>query len=342
MDSVATMPADDRSDFFRSVAETKGVRVQVIEKDFWVCWALKQLYAIDSLSEILYFKGGTSLSKVFGIIERMSEDIDLVIDREALGYVGEKDPAQEGLSNKKRDRLINDLKCDAADFVEGPLRLALLEAFARVLGDSGQWSLRVDVSDHDNTCIYFSYPTVEKTSEYLRPHVLFELGARGDAWPSIEGIVTPYAAEVMPEFFSSTTATVRTITAERTFWEKATLLHTLAHRDTQRVIQSKPARHYYDVHQLAQSPKGQGAIQDLGLLADVVKHKTTYYRRAADRYDLAVPESLRLVPDSATRNALRGEYEKMAEIMIFGGAPDFEEIIGTLSEIEQTLRKACS
>lgn len=341
MDSVATMSDKDRSDLFNATAETRNVAVQIIEKDFWVCWALKQLYSIDTLDAQLYFKGGTSLSKVFGIIERMSEDIDLVIDREGLGFIGEKDPTQDAISNKARDRLITDLKDAAAEYVNGPLHQALLQTFTGVLGAPGQWSLEVDVSDTDNTCIFFNYPSAEAASEYLKPHVLFELGARGDAWPAQDGTVTPYAAEVFPEIFTSPTTTVRTITAERTFWEKVTLLHTLTHRETAKVISSKPARHYYDVYMLAQTTAGQGAIQDLDLLADVVKHKMTFYRRAADRYDLAVPASIRLVPDTETLDALRKEYSEMAEIMIFGEAPDFEAVIEALSGIENTLHNSC-
>lgn len=338
MDKIANMPARDRSDLFRAVAETKGVMVQIIEKDFWVCWALRHLYAIDTLDASLYFKGGTSLSKVFGIIERMSEDIDLVIDRVALGFTGDKDPTSDGISGNARNRLIKELKATAAQFVDGPLYHALHDRFTEQLDDPSSWSLDADISNLDNTCIYFNYPSLEDPSEYLRPMVMFELGARGDAWPSVEGTLTPYAAEIMPDLFTDSETTVSTITAERTFWEKSTLLHTLAHRDTDRVIQMKPARHYYDVYQLSQHDSGRNAIQDIALLVDVVKHKKTFYPRASDRYDLAIPETLRLVPDEETVKALHDEYKEMAEIMVFGDAPDFDTVLNALSAIEKKMR----
>jgi predicted nucleotidyltransferase component of viral defense system len=107
MDDIATLRANDRSDLFLVAAEAKGVNVQVIEKDFWVCWTLKHLFSNGIGDDALTFKGGTSLSKVFGLIERMSEDIDLVIDRRLLGFAGNRDPRNAALGTHARQRLID-------------------------------------------------------------------------------------------------------------------------------------------------------------------------------------------------------------------------------------------
>ena len=341
MDDVARLAPADRSDLFRAVAENKGVSIQVIEKDFWVCWVLKHLFTLDDLGADLYFKGGTSISKVHKVIDRMSEDIDLVIDREGLGFTGAKDPQRQDLSGKARKRLIYELKTKAADYVDNRLHTALQQRFELELGEptEGSWTLQADISNLDNTVINFHYPSNEEKPEFLRPMVLFELGARGDTWPAIEGEVTPYAAEVMPEHFSAPTASVPTISAERTFWEKATLLHTLAHRDPDKPIGNAIARHYYDVYRLIQSDHGKAAIQDLKLLEQVVEHKSTFYPGNSYRYDLAVPGSLRLVPDEAMIRKLRPQYDETADVMVFGEAPSFDEVLEALTKTEHELRE---
>lgn len=337
MNDVARLAPQDRSDLFRAAAEAKGVTVQIIEKDFWVCWVLRQLYTLDELPAELFFKGGTSLSKVFGVIERMSEDIDLVIDRADLGFTGDRDPAAEAIGNKERERRIDALKAAAASFVGGPLVDALQTRFASTLGSSDSWSLRANVANVDNTLILFGYPSVESASAYLRPMVQLELGARGDTWPATKGKVTPYAAELFPAPFKEPTASVLAITAERTFWEKATILHALAHQDAEKAKRTKPARHYYDVYRLWEHGLGRAAADDHQLLADVVRHKMTFYRDPKAKYELAVPGSLRLVPDAEVVAAIRPEYVAMAQEMIFGQAPGLDELIRVLRDVESAV-----
>ena len=334
MDKVACLSPTDRSDLFRAVADQKGVTVQIIEKDFWVCWVLRQLAGLDSLPVDIFFKGGTSLSKVFHVIERMSEDIDLVIDRKALGFTGDQDPMQEGMSGKQRERLINALKAEAVRFVDGPLFDSLSNRFTEVLGKSDEWTIRTDVENPDNANIFFSYPTNEEPSEYLKTEVLLELGARGDTWPTVDGTVRPYAAELFPEQFEHADALVQAISAQRTFWEKVTLLHSLVHLGEDRMVKAKPARHLYDVYQLANNELGREAILNTDSLASVVEHKKVFYKRTASKYELAVPGTLRILPSKELAEVLRPEYEEMAEIMIFGDAPEFDVVVDALIGLE--------
>jgi hypothetical protein len=337
VDDVARLAPQDRSDLFRAAAEAKGVTVQIIEKDFWVCWVLRQLYTLDDLPAELLFKGGTSLSKVFGVIERMSEDIDLVIDREDLGFTGDRDPTAAGITGKERERRIDALKAAAAAFVDGCLVDALRARFDAVLGSSDSWSLRADITNADNAPILFAYPSMEPPSAYLRSMVQLELGARGETWPATEGKIMPYAAELFPAPFREPSASVRAIAAERTFWEKATILHALAHQDAEKAKRAKPARHYYDVYRLWEHGLGRTAVHDHKLLADVVRHKTTFYRDPKAKYELAVPGSLRLVPSDAVLTAIRPEYAAMAEEMIFGEAPTLDEVLRVLKDVETAI-----
>lgn len=338
MDEVARLAARDRSDLFRAAAEAMGVTVQLIEKDFWVCWSLRQVFSLEALPAGLLFKGGTSLSKVFRVIDRMSEDIDLVIDRADLGFTGDRDPAAVGIGGHERNRRISALKEAAADFVAGPMLGALRDRCTTSLEEEDRWSLLADVASLDNPRILFTYPSIEPPPGYLRPSVQLEFGARGEMWPAISGTITPYAAERFPRPFREPTVTVRTLAAERTFWEKATILHAIAHRDAARhaahAKRARPTRHYFDVFRLWQHGIGRKAAEDRSLLADVVRHKQLFFRDPKARHERALAGTLRLVPDGRVMAAIRPDYEAMVEEMVFGAAPSLDEVMDTLAQIE--------
>src|SRR5438270_9107948 len=102
MDDIARLPVTDRVDLFTGAARRRGLTLEIIEKDFWVCWSLKRLFTLKDPPAGLLFKGGTSLSKVFNVIERFSEDVDLSFDRAALGFGGANDPLVAS-SGKKQE-----------------------------------------------------------------------------------------------------------------------------------------------------------------------------------------------------------------------------------------------
>ena len=209
MDEVARLASKDRSDLFRAAAEERSVTPGIIEKDFWVCWVLRRLYTLPDLPAEIYFKGGTSLSKVFAVIERMSEDVDLVIDRSGLGFTGDKNPAAPGLSGRARQRLVDEIKAASHAFVREELMPRMETAFSGFLGRGDattNWSLTMD--DDGDPTILFSYPTIEPTAQYLREEVRLELGARGDPRPSVTGTVHPYAADVFPALFKDPEAPI--------------------------------------------------------------------------------------------------------------------------------------
>lgn len=313
--------------------------MQVIEKDFWICWVLRRIFSLEGLCANLVFKGGTSLSKVFRITERMSEDIDLVIDRGALGFADDHDPSSIGITGKERDRRLGALKQAAARWVAGPFAEALARGINESIASSGPSRLSCDAADPGNTVLEFRYPTIERASTYLRPIILLELGARGETWPEVSGVVTPYAAEELPDQFERATTKVRAITAERTLWEKATLLHAIAHHGAARAKRAMPARHYYDVYRLWMAGVGRDAAQDQQLLRDVVRHKEIFFREPRACYAEAVTGSLRLVPSSAIIDAIRADYAAMTEELVFGPAPSLDEIISVLAEIERIVNE---
>jgi hypothetical protein len=228
-----------------------GLDAASVEKDFWVCWTLREIFSNPDIGGHITFKGGTSLSKAWKLIERFSEDIDLIVDKEVLGFGGEAAP-DKAPSNKQRKARLEALMDACRDWVQGTLQPALASRIQCALGESG-WQLEVDPDMPDGQCLLFHYPTVFPASvaAYVRPVVKIELGARSDDWPHEEKSIQPYVIEHFPALDPSPFFSVRVLAAERTFWEKACLLHEETFRPPGKPRKFRMARHYYD---LASSP----------------------------------------------------------------------------------------
>lgn len=345
MDDIARLPIADRTDLFTETARQRGLTPAIIEKDFWVCWSLKRLFTLPDPPAGLLFKGGTSLSKVFGIIERFSEDVDLSFDRAGLGFGGDSDPLN-ATSGKKRKHGLEALTETCQRVIRERLLPQLTESFGSALGESpsATWGLELADDDPDGQTLLFHYPAETRDHPidepaYIRSAVRMEIGARSDHWPAIEATVTSYAAEDFPDVFKEAGCKVRVLAAERTFWEKATVLHMWHHAPADKKFRDRQSRHYYDVVRLYEHDSGEAAIKDIELLLKVARHKEVFFPAAWARYADAKPGTLRLVPPDARLPELEQDYRKMQE-MIFGEAPQFERLLDVLGRIEAEINAA--
>ena len=217
---------------------------------------LKRLFTLADPPAGLLFKGGTSLSKVFGVIERFSEDVDLSFDRAGLGFGGDNDPLN-ATTGKRRKHGLEALTETCQRVIRERLLPQLVSVFSDVLGEppSTDWDIQLAEDDPDGQTLLFRYPAVNlsRSSDKpasIQPFVRLELGARSDHWPAIEATVTPYAAAEFPDVFMEPGCKDRALTAERTFWEKATILHMWHHAPADKKFRDRQSRHYYDVVQL--------------------------------------------------------------------------------------------
>jgi hypothetical protein len=340
VDQVARWAPEERAALFQETAAQMGPAPAIIEKDFWVCWSLSRLFAVPARQPAMLFKGGTSLSKAYGAIQRLSEDIDLSLDRHDLGYVGARDP-ERATSRKATGRLLEELHQSCTQYLADEFVPATIRDFETILGPVGAgWSLDPDLDDPQT--ILFTYPLSLPAGlgGYVRPIVRLEFGARSDFWPATEAEIRPYAAEYFPDAFQSNpTCTVHVLEARRTFWEKATLLHAEYHRPVVRLGAERLSRHYYDLAQLAESPIYSEALADLDLLTRVAEHKDRLFAAAWARYAEARPGTLRLVPHPELREMLEADYEAMQE-MIFGDPPPFTAILKRLGQVEMEINGA--
>lgn len=322
---VAKLSAQDRSDLFAEAAQQMGIRPSIVEKDFWVCLVLKFLFGEHSMKMHMVFKGGTSLSKVYGLIQRFSEDIDLILDWQLLGF-DRAEPLLALPSKTQQDKFNKEANRLAGLFIAEKLTPELDTLLRNIVV-----GLSAEVDSKDPLVVNVRYPAAFSES-YIRPEVRLEIGPLGSWAPSRVHSIQPYAAEILPKLFDDPSCAVLTIVAERTFWEKATILHQEAHRES--VMPQRHSRHYYDLYKLALSPVRKEALSALPLLAEVVQFKQRFYPSQWARYDLAQPGTFRLLPAAdAHWSALQLDYEQM-QVMLFGDRPDFPSILRGLQELE--------
>ncbi len=327
------LPLSEQSAILRAKAPELGRVPEVLEKDIWVCWTLQQLFSMPSRLPMA-FKGGTSLSKVFRVIERFSEDIDITLDYR--GLAADADPFAVGVSGRQLRKLSDELK----EFVKAHVSEMVQPWIAARLGEqfpSGSHALELS---EDGEQLRLSYPrALTERGEYLRDSVLLEFGGRNIIEPNEVHIVSPDIALgldglVFPE------ATVSVLSPARTFWEKATLMHVECHRDSLRQNAERLSRHWYDLAMLARHPIGVQAVTERELLADVVKHKQVFYSAAYARYEDCLVGRLRLVPDEKTLLALTDDYRRMLDAgMFIGQPPSFADIVAELRALELAINR---
>jgi hypothetical protein len=339
MIDFARLPLSERVTYFEEVANRRGLTRLIVEKDFWVCFTLRMLFSLSDLADKFVFKGGTSLSKVFGIIKRFSEDVDLSVSPEWLGFGGEDAPdrASSRSQLEKRCKMLEQA-CIAA--VEGQVRPALEEAITEAIGPEASSSdhlvFQVDSQAHSPVLI-FRYPTDEPDLQgYIRPQVKLELGSLTDQHPAGNHTVTPWVAEEFQEIFRDPNCEVVALEAERSFWEKVTILHAEYHRPAHRPMRNRLSRDCYDVVRMAAHESGERALADLPLLDRVVEHKRTYFPSSWANYDAAKPGTLRLVPPESRLGELKTDYQAMQQ-MFFEIPPGFDELLNELAKLEESI-----
>ncbi len=223
----------------------------------------------------LLFKGGTSLSKAFGLIRRFSEDVDLVVDRGDLGFAGDQDPtAPEGLSSNRRKVLFQKLREACSSYVLGDLKAELTMLMDQVVEGC---RILPDENDGDHMTLLVEYPTLYPGGDisYMAPRVKIEVGPRSALDPSLDRTLTPYVADELPEW-SLDVDDIRVLAPERTYWEKLLILHGwhCGYREDQRLPNDKDriSRHYYDVAVITATDAGHSALSNIALLDAVRKH----------------------------------------------------------------------
>ena len=331
MKDVAKLSIKDRTELFKATAISMGMQPNVIEKDFWVCFMIDHLFNDCKYKKAFVFKGGTSLSKAYHVIERFSEDIDLILDWRKI--IDEATNPWEERSKTKQDLFNKQINSEAAKFYRNELVPKLNDEIKEKLGD-GEW---IVIDDEDEMVVNFYYPQIFET-EYLRSCVRLEIGPLAEWMPSHKTIITPFVAEKYPTLFKQKDTTVLTIDVERTFWEKLTILHKIAHFPEGKPLPSRYARHLYDVYNLGNSWVKESAFERKELLEKDVAFKQKFYYAKGAHYETATLSSIELLPGENIKKELIADYEAMKN-MIYGNIPRFDEILLFLRELQDEVHK---
>ena len=335
---------EDRRDVFLGAARRLGTPEQNIEKDFWVTWTLDVLFnGLPDPHPRLLFKGGTSLSKAYGLIARFSEDIDLTVFREDLGQAASIEEL-ETLSLKKRQARLDTIKDACREYIQKTLLGQFENIVSAVLAQSGIKenipNVVVDPDDPDGQSLLFWYPSVTAArGDYIRPAVKIESGAKSALDPHQDLTIRPYVSDELARL-SLHVDNVTTVVAERTFWDKIIILHGVRkwfeNRGVLRYQGQRVSRHYYDVHLMSQSDLRTKAVGDRKLAADCAAHARMFFNSPDLDLESATPRTFSLSPTEGMADELRRDYGRMAG-MIIGPAPKFEDVMASIASLEAEL-----
>lgn len=312
----------------------QGLPKQAIEKDLWVTAILQILFNLPC-ADSLVFKGGTSLSKVWRLISRFSEDIDLAIDRAVFEL--------EGDLTKKQ---VKKLRKASSLFVRDTLYQQLVEAVNQTpLKDLCQVEPEPD-GEGDSTypeprSIFIRYQSVfDDKLDYIPPVVKVEAGARSLLEPYAETTITSIIEETLPTI-STTIADVKvkTAIAEKTFLEKAFLLHELFSVNN-KVEARRRSRHIYDLHMMMQQGVAEKAIPNDDLWQTIHHHRSTLTSVQGVDYSIDIRKNIQLIPPKESLSNWKKDYEEMSSAMIYGEKPAFEELLRSMNWLEQLFKKA--
>lgn len=331
---IAQSSEADRRGLFQTAAQRLGCAPENVEKDFWVSVTLDILYNQTSLKPRLLFKGGTSLSKAFGLIDRFSEDIDVTVFRQDLPGAPQADISElRAMGPNKRRAFIENLRNVARKYIHGDLLDALT-----VVAKNNLPGTRVEIDpDPDQDNILLHYPSAFPAADipYIRRLVMIEGGARSAVEPNVFKTVTPYVADDLD--LDLTVPNVRAIAAERTFWEKIVMLHGqrrwFENRGSMYQDGNRVSRHYYDIHCMLTADADR-FFSDFDLAADCTQHARIFFNRAPLGLDTAEPGTFTLVPAAGMKETIKKDYDKMAS-MIFGVVPEFEEVMQSVQIAEE-------
>jgi hypothetical protein len=347
VDSLTHLTPSERRELFESVAAApakalpRPVPIEVIEKDAWVCFALRRLFGLpmlrrDAGEPAVVFKGGTSLSKGYGLIHRFSEDVDLTLDPALFGVVLATPGSSLSKSAQKRQMESAVAGCEA--FVGGSLLHALEGDLASVLGP-GPW---VTVDPMDRGTLLFAYPgTGLGTAAYILPRVRLEFGVRSEREPWESRPIQSYAAQARPDAGLDAAFLLPILKVERTIWEKATLLHA---ENARARIDSKSlrgferqSRHASDLSVMSPTEAVSRAISDTQLLRRVCACKQARFPASHVDYDAVDPSTIEIVPRERLEPALARDYEAMTS-MFFEDPPPWESVLAELRALEARVR----
>ncbi len=318
----------DRLNIFNQTSERTGLPSSAIEKDWWVTLSLNIIFSLPYANQIV-FKGGTSLSKAWNLIERFSEDIDLAIDRNHLGFEGELSKTQVA---KLRKASYSFIGTNFYKDIQTELIKLGVQNYELVVQETKN-------TDTDPLIIELRYQSLTEESEYLRPRVLIEVGARSLMEPVDNKAIMSIASSEFKELsFAEKEITIPVVSPKRTFLEKIFLLHEEFQKDIRLIRVERMSRHLYDLERLMDTVHGLEALKDGELYNTIVEHRKNFNVLRGIDYANHSPKSIKITPPEETMKDWQKDYKTMQESMIYGDTISFDKLMQRISELNARIK----
>ena len=335
MTDLLKLSSEQRKTVFEQAAMKAGLPAKAIEKDWWVTLTLKALFT-GAYSEYIIFKGGTSLSKCWNLIERFSEDIDISLDSKAFGVEYLESPSGGQIGNLRKKGCAfttNVLKVDIQSQFEKlgiPLNTIKVEAA----------QIREKVPDTDPQTLYVNYESLFDRNQYLADQVKIEVSVKPLKEPkAVVKVQSILSVEFPNDAYSEEPFEVTAVEAHRTFMEKMFLLHEeFQKKDIDKIKKDRMSRHIYDLVRMMDAEPGKKALEDEELYTTIIRHRSNYNKMPQVDYATHEKAIISFIPPVGVMYAYENDYSKMRETMIYGEAPDFKSLITQLLELLSRLR----
>ena len=327
------MTDNDRQDIIDYVSGKTGFLRNVVEKDWWVISVLRAIFSLPYADNVS-FKGGTNLSKCWGLIQRMSEDIDIGISREFLGFGGELSKNQ--ISDKLRRASCSFVRNIMRNDVENALVAQGIspDAITVIVQET-------KVSTVDPETIYVAYKSLYGGNGYILPQVKIEVSGRSMTEPVSKVSVRSYISENLPKLtFQDNPVEVNAVIPQRTFLEKLFLLHEEFSKPDSEIRVERMSRHLYDVYNIMQTKIADEALADDNLYDSVIEHRRKFIGIKGFDYDSLRKWTLKITPTGEIRAKWETDYKNTVANMIMGEAPSFEDIMLALEDLNNRINKS--
>ena len=317
-----------RIEILNQASNTLGLPAIAIEKDWWVTLALKASFDLK-YSPSIVFKGGTSLSKSWNLIERFSEDIDLAIDKKLFGFDGDISKSQ-----------IKNLRKKSCEFISTNFLDDLTKLFTewKAIDECELNAQPITDSDKDPQVIEIHYNSVFDKSDYLPQRVLIEVSSRSLMEPSENREINSILSAAFPDqSFATEPFSISTVLPQRTFLEKIFLLHEEFSQDTVKIRIDRLSRHLYDLEKLMDTKHGKAGLSDSDLYKGIVTHREKFNPIRGLDYSNHIPSKIKIIPPDTVINEWEMDYQVMTQNMIYGDPLNFDKLIKRIRELQKRI-----
>ena len=325
MKAFYQLPDETKERIFRQTGTERGIPAFAVEKDWWVVQTLRIIFSMD-IAKHLVFKGGTSLSKAWNLVDRFSEDVDLALDKAVLGI--------DEVQTKKH---VKKLRSKSKKFIKGTFYPLLIEEFAKAGIDDVEIKIPKGL-ENDPLSIEIYYPYVTRYSKYINPKVLVEIGSRSLKEPFSARTITSYVAEQFPkQDFTDEPFPIATASPEKTFLEKIFLLHEEFQKDEIRT--NRLTRHFYDIERMMDTPYAETALSDYELYQTIVQHRKLLFSVSTVDYNLHQPQTINPIPPDNLLKEWEKDYNELSESMIYGDKLSWNKLLSRIMELKDRINK---